>query len=187
MGGGDRECPPTRVGAPFVPLPPPVRCRHTDAEAYKECFDAYLEGLIAGGTDLCLRLLEHKARDHDSDNHHDDRTPSFASEAGVDMLSAAGNPCQNGVHAVCGWAGRRVKGAARTLRGWRTSGMRRAMERLRELLARAALAEGRLVVALGRFQLPNSVFAAAAGGARNDVRHGVRDDCGNVRRPAVVP
>jgi hypothetical protein len=29
MGGGGRECPLTRVGAPFVPLPPPARCRHT--------------------------------------------------------------------------------------------------------------------------------------------------------------
>ena len=51
MGGGGKECPPTRVGALFVTLPPPRRCHHMDAEAYKECLDAYLEGLIAGGSE----------------------------------------------------------------------------------------------------------------------------------------
>ncbi len=92
MGGGSRECPTTRVGVPFVPLPTPTRCRCTDADAYKECLDTYLEGLIAGGADLRARLLECEARDHDSDDHHDGRTPFFfASKAGVDLLSAVGN------------------------------------------------------------------------------------------------
>jgi hypothetical protein len=91
MGGGGRECPPTRVGAPFVPLPPPTRCRCTDAEAHKKCLDAYLEGLIAGGADLRVRLLEHKSCNHDSDDLRNICTPSFASEDGVNLLSAAGN------------------------------------------------------------------------------------------------
>ena len=55
MGGGGRECPPTRVGALFVPPPPPAYCRRTDAEAFKECLNAYLEGLIVGGADLALQ------------------------------------------------------------------------------------------------------------------------------------
>jgi hypothetical protein len=91
MGGGGRECPPTRVGAPFVPLPPPARCRHTDADAYKESLDAYLEGWIAGGADLCARPQEYEAHNCDSDIHRDGCTPSFASKAGVDLLSAAGD------------------------------------------------------------------------------------------------
>ncbi len=91
MGGGGRECLPTRVGASIIPLTPPGRCRRTDAEAYKECLDTYLEGLITEGADLHTRLLEHESCDHDSDNHRDGRTPSFASEAGVDLLSAAGD------------------------------------------------------------------------------------------------
>ena len=123
MGGGGKECPPTRVGALFVTLPPPRRCHHMDAEAYKECLDAYLEGLIAGGSDLSARLLERKARDHVSDDHRNGRTPSFTSKAGVNLCppwarpSAAGGDsslqravphCQAGMHAVCGRAGRHV-------------------------------------------------------------------------------
>ncbi len=91
MDGGGRECPPTRVGAPFVPLPPPVRCRRTDADAYKESRNAFLEGLIAGGVDLCARLQEHEARENDSDDHRDGHTPSFTSKAGVNLLSATSN------------------------------------------------------------------------------------------------
>ena len=79
MGGCGRECPPTRVA-----LPPPTRCRRTDADAYKECLVAYMEGLIAGGVDLHARLL-------DSDDHRNGCTPSFAFKAGVDLLSAVGD------------------------------------------------------------------------------------------------
>ena len=56
----------------------------------------------------------------------------------------------------------------------------------RELSAQAAYMEGRLAVVLRRFPLPNSVFAAATGGARNDVRDGIRDNCGDAHRPAAV-
>ena len=51
-GGGGGRGVPTHNHKSFVTLPPPARCRRTDAEAYKECLDAYLEGLIAGGADL---------------------------------------------------------------------------------------------------------------------------------------
>ncbi len=64
MGGGGRECPPTRVRAPFVTLPPPPRCRRMDAEAYKECLDAYLEGSITGGVDLRPRIGRPPRRPH---------------------------------------------------------------------------------------------------------------------------
>ena len=60
------------------------------AEAFKEFLDAYLEGLIAGGADLRARLLEREARYHDSDDHRDGRTPSFASKAGVDPPASSG-------------------------------------------------------------------------------------------------
>jgi hypothetical protein len=96
MGGGGKECPPTRVVALFVTLPPPRRCHHTDAEAYKECLDAYLEGLIAGGSDLSARLLERKARDHVSDDHRDGRTPSFTSKAGVNLCPPWARPSAAG-------------------------------------------------------------------------------------------
>ena len=48
--------------------------------------------------------------------------------------------------------------------------------RYRELLAQAAHIEGRLVVVLGTFPLPDLVFAAAAG----------EDDCGNTHCPVAV-
>jgi hypothetical protein len=57
-------------------------------------------------------------------------------------------------------------------------------DRYRELSARAAPAEGRLAIALGRFPLPDQVFAAA-GGDRDNVRDDVHDDC-DTRRPAAV-
>jgi hypothetical protein len=60
-----------------------------DTDAYKECLDAYLEGLIVGGADLRARLLEREAHNHDWDDHRDGRTPFFASKPGVDLLSAA--------------------------------------------------------------------------------------------------
>ena len=96
MGGGGRDFPPKRVGAPFVPPPPPARCHRMYAEAFKECLDAYLEGLIAGGADLFARLLERKARDHDSDDHRAGRTPSFASKAGVNLCPPRATPCAAG-------------------------------------------------------------------------------------------
>ena len=79
MGGGGIECPPTRarVGGPFISLPPPALCRRTDAEAYKECLDAYLGGLIAEGRGPAREAAA--------------ASPSFASEAGVKPLSAAGD------------------------------------------------------------------------------------------------
>ena len=271
------------LSLPFVPLPPlpPAHCRpHGDAEAYKECLDAYLEGSIAGGPDLRARLLEREARDHrDSDDRRGGRAPpSLAPEAGVDLLSAAGDALRRefllaargarcllaelGCVRFVGGPGaassrgrrrrgqdaaraenlrnaaaslsprhpgegapsspaterRRDGGAGRTAprpmpdalrsRTWSSpaaaawsspssSGpnpvrLRRAVtseeeaDRYRELSARAAPAEGRLAVALGRFPLPDSVFAAAAGGARDDARDGVRDDGGDARHPAAV-
>ena len=104
MGGCGRECPSTRVA-----LPPPTRCRRTDADAYKECLVAYMEGLIAGGVDLHARLLERETRNHDSDNHRNGCTPSFASKAGVDLLSAVGNALRHRrkfLFAACGALGR---------------------------------------------------------------------------------
>ena len=81
---------------PVCPSPPPARCHCMYAEAFKEFLDAYLEGLIAGGADLFARLLERKARDHDSDDHRDSRTPSFASKAGVNLCPPRATPCAAG-------------------------------------------------------------------------------------------
>ena len=72
------------------------------------------------------------------------------------------------------------------LRFCRTVKSEEEVDRYRELLAHAAHTVGRLAVTLGIFLLPDSVFAATAGGARDDVRDGVCDNCGDAQRHAAV-